>query len=188
MWTETRFRRAPWGRKKHLMPLPVLSIVFLVTAMATPSFHSMTVTIVADPNLNFTAAVQNVVHPYDPMGKIVGIMTVTNKASTDIRIMAASAKIRDVTPGASLDTNLTISVPLLVRAGATVTVPFSGQFNGNFATLSTTDSFQINPFIQWVTILPSGVVQGPYTYAQEKTCSGPGPSPSTAYWTSGSCT
>src|SRR5437867_9288411 len=76
MWTvtETRFRRAPWGRKKHLMPLPVLSIVFLVTAMAAPSFHSMTVTIVADPNLKFTAAVQNVVHPYDPMGKIVGIM------------------------------------------------------------------------------------------------------------------
>src|SRR3989442_10076576 len=31
---ETRFRRAPWGRKKHLLPLPILSVVLMVTVMA----------------------------------------------------------------------------------------------------------------------------------------------------------
>ena len=51
--TETRFRRAPWGRKKHLLPLPILSIVFLVTAMAAPGLLHMTVTIVDDGNLKF---------------------------------------------------------------------------------------------------------------------------------------
>src|SRR5437667_8566398 len=57
MWTvtETRFRRAPWGRKKHLMPLPILSVVLLVTAMAAPGRLHMTVPIIAAPNLNFPA-------------------------------------------------------------------------------------------------------------------------------------
>src|SRR5439155_24389554 len=95
--TETRFRRAPWGRKKHLLPLPILSIVFLVTAMAAPGLLHMTVTIVEDTNLKFTATVQNVVHPSGPTGKIVGIMTVTNKASMDIRITAASVRIQSLT-------------------------------------------------------------------------------------------
>src|SRR5437667_1076903 len=81
--TETRFRRAPWGRKKHLLPLPILSVVLLVTAMAAPGLLHMTVTVIDDPNLKFTATVQNVVHPSGPDGKIVGIMTVTNRASTD---------------------------------------------------------------------------------------------------------
>src|SRR5437867_9834453 len=135
--TETRFRRAPWGRKKHLLPLPILSIVLLVTAMAAPGLLHMTVTVIDDPNLKFTAAVQNVVHPSGPDGKIVGIMKVTNHASTDIRITAASASIRSLTPGETpgapdgrLDTTITITVPLIVKAGATVNAPFSGPFSG----------------------------------------------------------
>src|SRR5437867_9601036 len=97
--TETRFRRAPWGRKKHLLPLPILSIVFLVTAMAAPGLLHMTVTIIDDTNLKFTATVQNVVHPSGPDGKIVGIMTVTNKASTDIRLTVATVRIEALARG-----------------------------------------------------------------------------------------
>src|SRR5437879_4392383 len=74
--TETRFRRVPWGRKKHLLPLPILSVVLLVTAMAAPGLLRMTVTIIDDTNLTLTAAVQNVVHPFGPDGKIVGIMKI----------------------------------------------------------------------------------------------------------------
>src|SRR2546425_11254614 len=69
--TEIRFRRAPWGRKKHLLPLPILSVVLMVTAMASPSLLRMTVTVIDDSNLTLTAAVQNVVHPSGPDGKIV---------------------------------------------------------------------------------------------------------------------
>src|SRR5207249_8251244 len=108
MWTvtETRLRRAPWGRKKHLLPLPILSVVLLVTAMAAPGLLRMTVTIIEDTNLTLTAAVQNVVHPSGPDGKIVGIMRVTNHASTDILLTAASVRIQSLapeTPGQSPD-------------------------------------------------------------------------------------
>src|SRR5437899_1348145 len=87
---ETRFRRAPWGRKKHLLPLPILSVVLMVTAMAAPGLLHMTVTVIDDPNLKFTATVQNVIHPSGPDGKIVGIMTVTNRASNELRLTLAT--------------------------------------------------------------------------------------------------
>ena len=190
--TETRFRRAPWGRKKHLLPLPILSIVFLVTAMAAPGLLHMTVTIIDDTNLKFTATVQNVVHPSGPDGKIVGIMTVTNKATTDIRITVASVRIQSLArgsppggPDSRLDTTITISVPLTVRAGATVTAPFSGPFAGNVLSLQTDDSFRVTPSITWFSVTSSGELQGPFTYNQVKTCSGP--APSLPYWISGSC-
>src|SRR5437870_10856059 len=86
--TETRFRRAPWGRKKHLLPLPILSVVLMVTAMASPAMLRMTVTVIDDTNLTLTASVQNVVHPFGPDGKIVGIMRLTNHESTDILLTA----------------------------------------------------------------------------------------------------
>src|SRR5438128_3169134 len=116
--TETRFRRAPWGRKKHLLPLPILSIVLMFTAMASPGLLRLTVTIIDDTNLTLTAAVQNVVHPFGPDGKIVGIMRVTNHASTDILLTAASVRIQSLAPGeipgapdGRLDTTITINVP-----------------------------------------------------------------------------
>src|SRR5436309_13366491 len=34
--TETRSARAPWGRRKHLVPLPTLSVGLLGPAMAAP--------------------------------------------------------------------------------------------------------------------------------------------------------
>ncbi len=193
--TETRFRRAPWGRKKHLLPLPILSVVLLVTAMASPGLLRMTVTIVNDGNLTLTASVQNVVRSSGPIAKIVGIMTVTNHASTDIQITAASARIQSLTPPGTppvdtdgrLDTTITISVPLVVRAGATVTVPFSGPFSGNILLLNMGDSFLVTPLITWFTVLSSGSLQGPFTYAQVKICSGPGPVPSSPYWVSAFC-
>ncbi len=190
--TETRFRRAPWGRKKQLLPLPILSVVLLVTAMASPGLLRMTVTIIDDSNLTLVAAVQNVVHPSGLTGKIVGIMTVTNHASTDIQITAASGRIQSLAPGTTspdprLDTTITIQVPLVVRAGATVTVPFSGPFSGNVLLLNMGDSFLVTPLITWFTVLSSGSLQGPFTYAQVKICSGPGPVPSSPYWVSTFC-
>src|SRR3989442_15952827 len=189
--TETRFRRAPWGRKKHLLPLPILSVVLMVTAMASPGLLRMTVTIIDDGNLTLTAAVQNVVHPSGPDGKIVGIMRVTNHASTDIRLTVASVRIQSVAPGGApdgrLDTTVTISVPLTVQAGATVNAPFSGPFSGNVLSLSLSDSFLVTPLITWFTVLSSGSLAGPFTYAQAKVCSGPGPLPSNPYWVSTFC-
>jgi len=183
---ETRFRRAPWGRKKHLLPLPILSVVLVVTAMASPAMLRMTVTVIDDGNLTLTAAVQNVVHPSGPDGKIVGIMRVTNHASTDIRLTVASVRIQSLAPEGSadgrLDTTITISVPLTVGAGATVNAPFSGPFSGNVLRLSLGDSFLVTPLITWITVLASGSLAGPFTYDQMKICSGSVPSPSNQYW------
>src|SRR2546425_4656154 len=193
--TETRFRRAPWGRKKHLLPLPILSVVLMVTVMASPGLLRMTVTIIDDSNLTLTAAVQNVVHPSGPDGKIVGIMRVTNHASTDILLTIASVRIQSLAPetlGGSpdgrLDTTITINVPLTVRAGATVNAPFSGPFSGNVLGLTLGDSFSVTPLITWSTVLSSGSLEGPFTYDQAKVCAGPGPTPSNPYWVSTFCT
>src|SRR5256885_5927652 len=72
----TRFHRAPWGKKKHLAPLPILSVVLLLTAMAAPTLLRMTVTLVDDDShLTIKASVQNVVHPSGPAGENGGIMT-----------------------------------------------------------------------------------------------------------------
>jgi hypothetical protein len=180
--TKTRFRRAPWGRKKHLLPLPILSVLLLVTAMAAPSLLRMTVTIVDDTHLKFTASVQNVVHPSGPTGKIVGIMTVMNKGSSDIQITAAQARIQSLTgpggqPDTRLDTTITISVPLTVKAGTTVTVPFSGPFAGNVMLLKMGDSFRITPLISWTS------ADGSFSYSQVKTCTGPATLPvPNDYW------
>src|SRR5439155_22200319 len=79
--TEARFRRSPWGRKKHLLPLPILSVVLMVTAMASPGLLRMTVVVFDDSNLTISASIQNVVHPSGTSGMIVGIMRLTNHDS-----------------------------------------------------------------------------------------------------------
>src|SRR5439155_5188455 len=184
--TAPPIRRAPWGRKSFLAPLPILSVALMVTAMAAPGLLHMTVTILNDTNLTITAQVQNVVHPSGPTGKILGIMTVTNHASTATRITVATARIQSLAPGTRdtdgrLDTNITIPVPLRVPAGAKVTVSLSGPFSGNVLKLTTTDSFRITPIITWVSIPPSGSPQGPFTYSQVKICTGQ-TSPTSPYW------
>src|SRR3989449_4921041 len=162
--TETRFRRAPWGRKKHLLPLPILSVVLMVTAMASPGLLRMTVTVIEDGNLTLTAAVQNVVHPSGLDGKIVGIMRVTNRASTDIRLTAASVRIQSLAPEGStddrLDTNITINVPLTVRAGATVNAPFSGRVSRNLMDLNLRDPLLVTPFIPPIPAPPPRLPHG----------------------------
>jgi len=192
----TPIRRAPWGRKSLLAPLPILSVVLMVTAMAAPGLLHMTVTILNDGNLTITASVQNVVHASGPTGKILGIVTVTNHASTTTRITVSMARIQSLAPPGSegaglpdgrLDTNITIHVPLDVPAGATVTVSFSGPFSGNVLSLTMSDSFRIAPMITWFSAPASGSPLGPFTYSQVKICSGPGPSPPAAYWVSASC-
>src|SRR5438093_5143586 len=87
----TRFHRAPWGKKKHLAPLPILSVVLLLTAMASPTLLRMTVTLVDDTHLTIVASVQNVVNPSGPTGKMIGKMTVTNHEDSDIKIIETSA-------------------------------------------------------------------------------------------------
>src|SRR5207245_10340275 len=113
------------------------------------------------------------------------ILELPNHASADIRFTVASVRIQSVAPGGApdsrLDTTVTISVPLTVQAGATVNAPFSGPFSGNVLSLSLSDSFLVTPLITWFTVLSSGSLAGPFTYAQAKVCSGPGPDPSSAY-------
>src|SRR5207244_1544357 len=62
---------APWGRKRYLLPLPILSVLLLGTALASPGVLRMTVSVFDDPNLTILASVQNVVHPSGPTGKLV---------------------------------------------------------------------------------------------------------------------
>src|SRR2546425_7509234 len=134
--TSARFHRAPWGKRKHLAPLPILSVVLLLTAMAAPTLLRMTVTLVDDDShLTIKASVQNVVHPSGPAGKIVGIMTGANHGSADIQITEASARVQSLAsgnpprgPDNRLDTTITIQGPGTVRAGGTVKLPFSGLF------------------------------------------------------------
>src|SRR2546430_3543025 len=89
----TRFHRAPWGKKKHLAPLPILSVVLLLTAMAAPTLLRMTVTLVDDDShLTIKASVQNVVHPSGPAGENVCIMTGEKHGPADIPNTQAAAR------------------------------------------------------------------------------------------------
>src|SRR5207302_4685265 len=72
------FGNAPWGRKGYLLPLPILSVLLLGTALASPGLLRMTVNVFDDPNLTILPSVQNVFHPSVPTGRLVALMTVTN--------------------------------------------------------------------------------------------------------------
>jgi len=152
----------------------------------------MTVNVFDDPNLTILASVQNVVHPSGPDGKLVGLMTVTNHATTDTRITVGTATIESLTSGSPdnrITATIAFKVPLVVPAGATVKVPFSGVFTGSVLDLHFGDSFRVTPTVTWFSVTASGEAQGPYTYAQAKTCTISGtPLPSSVWTTTTACT
>src|SRR5437016_5013722 len=128
------FSNSPWGRKRYLLPLPILSVLLLGTALASPGLLRMTVNVFDDTNLTILASVQNVVHPSGPTGKLVGLMTVTNHASTDTRITVGTATIESLTngnPDGRISATISFNVPLVVPAGATIKVSFTGPFSGS---------------------------------------------------------
>src|SRR5438132_12387673 len=182
---------APWGRKRYLLPLPILSVLLLGTALASPGLLRMTVNVFDDPNLTILASVKNVVHPTGPDGKLVGLMTVTNHASTDTQITVGTATIQSLTDGSPdgrITAAIAFKVPLVVPAGATVKVPFSGVFTGSVLDLHFGDSFLVTPTVTWFSVPASGPAQGPYTYAQAKTCTISGtPLPSSVWTTTTAC-
>ena len=186
------FATTPWGRKRYLLPLPILSVLLLGTALASPGLLRMTVNVFDDPNLTILASVQNVVHPSGPDGKLVGLMTVTNHATTDTRITVGTATIESLTSGSPdnrITATIAFKVPLVVPAGTTVKVPFSGVFQGSIMDLHFGDSFRVTPTVTWFSMPASGVAQGPYTYAQPKTCTISGtPLPSSVWTTTTACT
>jgi hypothetical protein len=180
------FANAPWGRKKFLVPLPILSLLLLGTALAAPGLLRMTVNVFDDANLTILASVQNVVHPDGPEGKLVGQMTVTNHGSTDTRITVGTATIASLTGGAPdgrIVATISFKVPLLVPAGATVKVAFTGPFTGSVMSLHFGDSFRVSPTVTWFSVPASGPAQGPYTYAQTKTCTVRGTPLPNSVWT-----
>src|SRR5947199_8690353 len=91
------FANAPWGRKRLLLPLPILSVLLLGTALASPGLLRMTVNVFDDAHLTILASVQNLVHPSGPHGKLVALMTVTNHATTDTQITARNDTIKSST-------------------------------------------------------------------------------------------
>ena len=165
-----RFRRAPWGRRKFLVPLPILSVLVMAVALAAPNLAHITVTVVDDSHLTMVATVQNVVHPTGPTGKLVGIVTVTNHGADAIQITNGTATIAAVAGG--FNATVGIQVPLVVGAGSSVTVSFSAPFDGAVTNLQLGDSFLVTPLVTWFTLTASGPV-GPFTYATAKTCTTP---------------
>src|SRR5438874_2773619 len=167
------FANAPWGRKRLLLPLPILSVLLLRAALASPGILRMTVNVFSDTNLTILASVQNVVHPSGPTGKLVGLMTVTNHASTDTRITVGTATIQSLTdgnPDGRITATISFKVPLVVAAGATVKVSFTGPFSGSVLDLHFGDSFRVTPTVTWFSVPASGPAQGPFPYTPGETC------------------
>src|SRR5437762_13865560 len=90
------FANAPWGRKRLLLLLPILSVLLLGTALASPGVLRMTVNVFDDANLSIPASVQKVVHPIGPDGEPVGLMTTTQQASTDTQVALLSTAVEFV--------------------------------------------------------------------------------------------
>src|SRR3979411_1248074 len=93
------FANAPWGRKRFLLSLPILSVLLIGTALASPGHLRITVNVFDDSNLTILASVQNVVHPDGPDGKFVGFVPVTSHGTTDTRLTVATARIESVRDG-----------------------------------------------------------------------------------------
>jgi len=169
-------RRAPWGFKRYYAPLPVLSILLLTTALAAPNILRTNFLIYQDSGTTIVATVQQVVHMSGPMGKILGIASVTNTRAFPIQILALSATLtRDGTPDSPI--MLTISVapgkfPIDIAAGDTAKIQFSGPFSGDPTTLAPGQTFTVTPDFSWSEMPPSGTV-GPFSYTQAKDCTIP---------------
>lgn len=179
-------RNPSWGGKRFLLPLPILSLLLLGTALAAPDLLRMTVNVFDDANLTILANVQNVVHPDGPEGTIVGLMTVTNHGSTDSRITLATVTIESLAggkPDGRIVATLSMRVPLVVLAGDTVKVHFSGPFDGSVTSLRWGDSFRVSPTVEWFSE-PAGVAtEGPFRYAEAKTCTVEGVPLPNSVWT-----
>lgn len=181
-----RLATARRGGKRYLLPLPILSVLLLGTALAAPGLLRMTVNVFDDDNLTILGSIQNVIQPDGPEGKIVGLMTVTNHGSTDIRITEATATIESLTegePDGRIVATLSLRLPLLVRAGETLRVAFSGPFEGSVLSLRFGDSFRVSPTVTWFGEPDSGPPEGPFTYAQAKTCTVEGVPLPNSVWT-----
>lgn len=189
-----RVRYAPWGRKKFLAPLPILSLLLVAAAVAAPTLLRTTFTFFQDGHLTISASVQNVVHASGPTGKILGVMTVTNAYAFDVSIASASALITSgtvsgttFTPDASpLVVTVPLKTPLVVPAGSSVTQSFSGSFTGSVLALTTSSSFLIHATVVWSEIHSTTQTVGPFTYDATKACPTPfslTSSPDPHYWT-----
>src|SRR5438309_5375389 len=132
------FANAPWGRKRFLLPLPILSVLLLGTALASPGLLRMTVNVFDDANLTILASVQNVVHPSGPDGKLVGFMMVTNHTSTATRLTVATATIQSLTnrnPDGRIVATITIKVPVLAPPEALSRCPSADRSRARTGTL-----------------------------------------------------
>jgi len=49
------------------------------------------------------------------------------------------------------------------------------------------DSFRVSPTVTWFSVPASGAAQGPYTYAQAKTCTISNPPPDSSVWMTTAC-
>src|SRR2546428_3000841 len=172
----TSVRRAPWGIKRYYAPLPVLSILLLTTALAAPNILRTNFLIYQDSGTTIVATVQQVVHMSGPMGKILGIASVTNTRAFPIQILALSAELtRDGTPDSQIDLTINVAAdrfPINIAAGATVRIQFSGPFSGDLTTLLPGQTFTVTPNFSWSEMPPSGTV-GAFSYTQAKDCTIP---------------
>ncbi len=168
------FRPAPWGRKRYFAPLPVLSVLLLATVVANPGILRTDFLIYQDSGLSIVARISQVVHLSSPTGTVVGTMTITNTHTFGISVSALGATLVSIT-GSPI--SLTIGTPpgrppIIVAAGATVTVPFNGPFSGDLTTLAVGQQFSVQPDVSWVEVYPSSTA-GPFTYTTVKTCTIP---------------
>jgi hypothetical protein len=178
-----RVRKAPWGRKRYFVPLPILSVLLLVTVAAAPSLLHATFNVYNDGALSISATIQSVVHPGGPTGKLTGFVTVTNHHPFAILLTSASVVITagkgTVKHFHSDGFTITIKLPtlLLIEAGDKVKVSFSGSFTGSLFHLSPTGtSFLVVPNVHWFEVHSpthhhkGWSVVGPFTYAKDKVC------------------
>ncbi len=176
-----RVRSAPWGRKKFYAPLPILSVLLVVAAVAAPGLLRTTFTFFDDGHLRISATVQNVVHASGPDGKVVGFVNVTNSYSFAILITAASAVITSGTITGGIFTpdaggvvlTIPLKTPLTVLAGSSAKQQFSGSFTGSVLGLTTSASFKVQPQVTWFEVHSPTDLVGPFTYSATKYCPTP---------------
>jgi hypothetical protein len=178
--------KAPWGRKRYFISLPILSVVLLATVAASPTLLNHSFNVYNDGKLSITATIQSYVHLRGPTGQLIGYVIATNHHDfgillrcVSIVITAGKGSVKNFKPDGFVMT-IKLSLPtyegLYVPAFTSVKIPFRGTFKGSILKLNAKgESFRVVPNIYYFDIYPTGWHHGPwkvvpYTYKVTKVC------------------
>ena len=180
-------RASRGGRRKYFVALPVLSVLFVVTALAAPTILHATFTVFDDGVLQIHMRVQQVTRRNALFGNVFGILIVDNGHDFAIRITGLRVEVLsgdsssgtfepDVLPdGVVLILMLeNQKVPFVIPAHTKLTKQFFASITGSPNALTLESDFLVqSSILAWEEIYASGVINAVEILGFQTVCTDP---------------